>query len=111
MTQTGFRTTVSCSKRDVITVGGEWFLAEDVVTSEGAREVLVVTRRRAGHLGLQGRFLAQGHRLEIFPEVFVTFTDVSKKSKVRVLIEASEGVPISRGYPRQAVVTDSLAPA
>lgn len=102
MNSTGFRTTVSCHKRDVLTIGGQWFLAEDVVTSEGTREVLVVTRRSDGPFGLHGRFLAEGHRLEIFPEVFVTFTDISKKSKVRVLVEASEGVPISRGYPRQA---------
>lgn len=111
MTQHGFRTTVSCHKREVLTVGGQWFLAEDVVTSDGSREVLVVSRHTTRQVGLQGRFLAQGFRLEIFPGVFVTFTDIAKKSRVRVLIEAPAGVAISRGYPRQLKVVPVLQPA
>lgn len=101
MKNTGFRTTVSCHQRQPFTIGGQWFLAEDVVSSEGTREVCVVTRSKKWKHALTGLFLPQGKRHELFPGVFVTFTDLAQKSRVKLLIEAPEGVPISRGYPRQ----------
>jgi len=101
MSTSGFRTTVSCHKRQPITVDGKWFLAEDVVSSDGTREVCVVTRNEKLKFSLKGMFLPQGKRHELFPGVFVTFTDLSKKSRVKMLIEAPVGVPIARGYPRQ----------
>jgi hypothetical protein len=101
MTLTGFRTTVSCNKRDALTVGGQWFLAEDVVPGGGSRDVLVVTKRSDHKYSLQGRFVAENQRFEVFPGIFVTYTDVSKKSKLKVLIEAPEGVSIMRGFPKK----------
>jgi hypothetical protein len=101
MSTSGFRTTVSCHQRQPITVNGRWFLAEDVVTSDGTREVCVVSRNEAMKYALKAIFLPQGARHELFPGIFVTFTDLAKKSRVKLLIEAPEGVPIARGYPRQ----------
>lgn len=106
MKNAGFRTTVSCRQRQPFTVGGRWFLAEDVVNSEGTREVCVVMRNEKWQHALTGFFLPQGKRHEMFPGVFVTFTDLSQKSRVKLLIEAPEGIPISRGYPRQVKPAD-----
>jgi hypothetical protein len=99
MNQPGFRTTVSCHQREPFTIGGQWFLAEDIISSDGTREVYVVMRNGKWPHSLKGFFLPQGRRHELFPEVFVTFTDLAKKSRVKMLIEAPSGVPISRGYP------------
>jgi len=97
----GFCTTVSCHKRDVLTVGSKWFLAEDVVSTDGVREVLLVSRNPRSAFALHGKFLGEGVRFEILPDVFVTVKDASKRSKVKLLIEAPRGVPIARGYPRE----------
>lgn len=82
-------------------MAGRWFLAEYVVSSEGKREVCVVSRNEAMKFALKATFLPEGARHEMFPGVFVTFTDLAKQSRVKLLIEAPDGVPIARGYPRQ----------
>lgn len=101
MSNTGFRTTVSCNKREVFTVNGQWFLTEDVRTSEGIREALVVTKKEPGKPWLKLHYFKENDRIELFPGVFVTYLDIAKRSRVRLRIEVDEGVTISRGYPRQ----------
>lgn len=108
MSISAFRTTVSCRQRQPITVDGKWFLAEDISSSEGVREVYIVLRdekKPDSWMWLKTVYLAQGQRHELFPDVFLTATDLSKKSKVKLLIEAPEGVPIWRGYPRHKKVS------
>lgn len=95
-----FHTTVSCHKREVITVGGKWFVAEDVSTTDGVREVLIVTKRDDHKFYLKAQYLEEKQRVELFPGVFVTYLDIAKRSRVKLRIEVDKGVTISRGYPR-----------
>lgn len=94
MNHQSFRTTVSCHARTHIFVADQWFRVEEVDRQEGDRTALVVTKRGEG-LRLYGRNFVEGERTELFPDVFLTVTDVSKRSKVRLCIEVLPDTKIS----------------
>ncbi|WP_299021233.1 hypothetical protein [uncultured Photobacterium sp.] len=94
------RQTLKC--RDVISVGDSWFRYEDNYVDDGQREVLIVTPRTnnpKGPVWLKPHLARSGDRVEIFKNVFITFTDISKKSRIRLMIEADKSIPITKGYP------------
>lgn len=74
------------------------------------REVLVVTRHPDHAWALAGRSILEHERVEIFPEVFITFTDASKQGWLKVLIEAKRDVKILDGYPYQHQQTGAGSP-
>lgn len=106
----GFIKTVSCHKREPITVGGKWFIVEAVSTFDGIREVMVVTKREDHKFFLKVQYFKEKQQVELFPGVLVTFLDIAKRSKVKLRIEAAKGVPIWDGYPRHQVKERKFIP-
>lgn len=97
-----FRTTISCHKREPITVDGQYFETVHVYTEAGERRIIVSASRedKPNSSWRRAHFLKEGQRYEIFPGVFLTYEDAAKRSKVRLRIEAEDGVAIWKGYPR-----------
>ena len=97
-----FRSTVSCHKGEPITVDGQYFETEHVYTEDGKRRIIVSASRedKPNSHWRRAHFLFEGQRFEIFPGVFVTYEDAAKRSKVKLRVEAAEGVAIWKGYPR-----------
>lgn len=89
--------------KQAVSVGETWFVIEDVIVEDGQRQAMIVTPRpnrpkRSGWLS-PPRFAATGEKVAVLEGVFVTFIDISKKSRLKLLIETASNARITMGFP------------
>jgi hypothetical protein len=91
--------------KQAVSVGNTWFKIETVIIDDGQREAMIITPRLDRPEGSgwcnSPKFARSGEKVEVLKNVFVTFLDISKKSRLRLLIEAPSAAQVTMGFPHE----------
>ena len=101
MANSSFRTIVSWSSSDIITVGNQRFYALAVYVYAAGRRVLVVTKQGEETPYRAGTPMPKGEPFELSPGVRIPFTEAHKPAKLKLRIELLDGVPLIVAIPRR----------